>query len=149
MLRRVPGARLAIVGDGPQRDELERLFPADRTSFVGYMTGAELADAYATADLFVYASETETMGNVVLEAMASGLPVVAPRAGGIPNLVRERETALLYAAGDAIDAATHVNTLLADDAERRRIAAAVAAKRRNGIGPVRPSACAITIVEPF
>jgi glycosyltransferase involved in cell wall biosynthesis len=122
VLRRTPGARLAIVGDGPQRPVLERQFPADRTTFVGYMTGAELADAYAAADVFVYASETETMGNVVLEAMASGLPVVAPRAGGIPSLVRERETALLYFAGDSLEAATHVNTLLADAAEHRRIA---------------------------
>ncbi|MBA4018917.1 MAG: glycosyl transferase [Pirellula sp.] len=124
MLQRVPGARLAIVGDGPQREQLERMFPADRTNFVGYMTGAELADAYAAADMFVFASETETMGNVVLEAMASGLPVVAPRAGGIPSLVREGETALLYQPGNATEAAGLVNSLLADDAQRLRISSA-------------------------
>lgn len=122
VLKRVPNAALAVIGDGPQRAELEQLFQGLNVNFVGYLTGAELASAYASADAFVYASETETMGNVVLEAMASGLPVVAPRAGGIPSLVRERETALLFAPGDVAEAANHINQLLSDDALRRQIA---------------------------
>src|SRR5262249_41320751 len=83
VMERLPEGRLAIVGDGPHRAALERRFCGTRTNFVGYLAGQELAEAYASADAFVYASETETMGNVVLEAMASGLGVVAPRAGGI------------------------------------------------------------------
>ena len=54
-------------------------FSGYKAHFVGYLTGEELAAAYASADAFVYASETETMGNVILEAMASGLPVIAAR----------------------------------------------------------------------
>ena len=68
---RIPDAVLAVVGDGPQRAELERRFAGLNAHFIGYLKGAELASAYASADAFVYASETETMGNVVLEAMAS------------------------------------------------------------------------------
>jgi hypothetical protein len=60
------------------------------------MQGLELATAYASADAFVYASETETIGNVVLEAMASGLGVIVPRAGGIPSLVEHGVTGFLY-----------------------------------------------------
>src|SRR5215472_12447976 len=88
VLDRFPDAALAVVGDGPQRSELEQHFAGKNAHFVGYLKGAELAAAYASADAFVYASETETMGNVVLEAMASGCALVAPHAGGIPNLVR-------------------------------------------------------------
>ena len=76
-----PDACLAIVGDGPARPQLEQRFRGLDARFVGYLKGEELAAAYASADAFVYASETETMGNVVLEAMACGCPVVAPRGG--------------------------------------------------------------------
>ena len=92
VLREVPHASLAIVGDGLQRPALERRFDGSDARFIGYLKGKDLAAAYASADAFVYASETETMGNVVLEAMASGCPVVAPQAGGIPNLVEHRST---------------------------------------------------------
>ena len=78
VMEQVPNARLAIIGDGPQRQELEKRFDKRQTTFLGYMKGETLAEAYASADAFVYASATETLGNVVLEAMASGLPVVAP-----------------------------------------------------------------------
>jgi glycosyltransferase involved in cell wall biosynthesis len=120
VIRQIPQARLAIIGDGPQRAELERRFTGTNTSFFGYMKGEELARAYASADAFVYASETETMGNVVLEAMASGLAVAAPRAGGIPSLVRHDETGLLYQPGDARDAVAAVRRLLSEEDFRTR-----------------------------
>jgi glycosyltransferase involved in cell wall biosynthesis len=128
LMRRLPaaghdGVRLAIVGDGPQRSELERLFAGTRTKFLGYLRGAELAAAYASADGFVYASETETMGNVILEAMAAGLAVVAPRAGGIPSLVRDGVDGLLYTPRDAADAARVLAPLLADETYRASLAA--------------------------
>jgi glycosyltransferase involved in cell wall biosynthesis len=96
VLDHLPNACLAIVGDGPQRGELEQRFAGKNAHFVGYLQGEALAEAYASADAFVYASETETMGNVVLEAMACGCPVIAPRAGGIPSLVEDGATGLLF-----------------------------------------------------
>src|SRR5262245_10865129 len=92
VLDQVPGACLAVVGDGPRRAELERQFAGRDAHFLGYLKGEELAAAYASADVFVYASETETMGNVVLEAMACGCPVVAAQAGGVPSLVSHGRT---------------------------------------------------------
>jgi glycosyltransferase involved in cell wall biosynthesis len=74
--------RLAIVGDGPAREELEASFVGTNTVFTGFLRGDDLARVYAAADLFTFPSANETLGNVVLEAMASGLPVVAPRSGG-------------------------------------------------------------------
>jgi glycosyltransferase involved in cell wall biosynthesis len=121
VLDRFPDACLAVVGDGPARADLERRFAGKNAHFVGYLKGVELAQAYASADAFVYASETETMGNVVLEAMACGTPVVAPRAGGIPSLVEEGKTAVLYRPSDLEDAVRATGAVLSDDAVRRRL----------------------------
>ena len=118
VIRQVPEACLAVVGDGPERPALEARFAGTDTHFVGYLKGEELAAAYASADAFVYASETETMGNVVLEAMACGCPVVAPSAGGIPSLVAHGETGLLYTPRDLEEAVRHT-ALLGDDPGRR------------------------------
>ena len=73
----MPEARLAIVGDGPVRKELEKHFRGTPTYFAGYMRGEPLAQAYASADVFVMPSKTETLGLVLMEAMAAGCPVVA------------------------------------------------------------------------
>jgi glycosyltransferase involved in cell wall biosynthesis len=121
LLHAIPGATLAIVGDGPARADLERRFHGTDSRFIGYLKGAELASAYASADAFVYASETETMGNVVLEAMASGCPVVAPNAGGIPNLVWHGDTGFLYRARDVEDVSRWTQTLLNDPPLRATI----------------------------
>jgi glycosyltransferase involved in cell wall biosynthesis len=118
VLDRLPNARLAIVGDGPYRGELERRFAGKKARFVGYLKGVQLAEAYASADAFVYASETETMGNVILEALACGCPVVAPRAGGIASLVSEGETGLLYTPRD-LDDAVRATRLVLEHAEVR------------------------------
>ncbi len=92
----LPGMRLAIVGDGPMRAELERHFEGTATLFTGYLHGRELASAYASADLFVLPSRTETLGLVLLEAMAAGCPVVACRAGGVPDAVEHEVTGFLF-----------------------------------------------------
>ncbi|KAF5840931.1 hypothetical protein DUNSADRAFT_15132 [Dunaliella salina] len=77
IMEQVPGCRLAFVGDGPHRKELEQTFAGMPVVFMGMMRGEALSQAYASADIFIMPSETETLGFVVLEAMASGLPVVA------------------------------------------------------------------------
>jgi glycosyltransferase involved in cell wall biosynthesis len=117
-----PGVRFLFVGDGPARAEVERqLGPQAR--FVGYRSGDDLADHYAAADLFAFSSLTETFGNVVLEALASGLPVVALRAGGIGDIVQPGSTGLLCAP-DATPAqfARAVEVLVDDPELRLRIA---------------------------
>ena len=96
VLEAMPEVRLAIVGDGPVRRELEKQFAGTHTVFAGYLQGEELAAAYAAADLFVMPSKTETLGLVLLEAMAAGCPVVACRAGGVPDAVDDGVTGLLY-----------------------------------------------------
>jgi len=121
ILRRVPEATLAIVGGGPQRPELERQFAKYKAHFIGYLKGEELAAAYASADAFVYASETETMGNVILEAMASGLPVVAAHAGGVPSLVRHGTDGFLFTPRDAREAARYVYQLLESEDRREQM----------------------------
>jgi len=120
VLAQLPNARMAVVGDGPQRAELEKRFNGKAT-FIGYLKGAKLAEAYASADVFVYASETETMGNVVLEAMGAGCPVVAPHAGGIPSLVSHGNTGFLFRPGDLKEAVSLTGALLADAALHDRV----------------------------
>jgi glycosyltransferase involved in cell wall biosynthesis len=142
LLPAFPDACLAIVGDGPERPALERHFAGTDTRFLGYLKGEELAAAYASADAFVYASEMETMGNVVLEAMASGCPVVAPRAGGIPSLLAHGESGFLYRPGDVEEASRFTRTVLAEPAVRSRVgqAARLAIEQRNwehSVGRVR------------
>lgn len=98
-------------------------FAGTRTNFLGELRGAELATAYASADIFVMPSETETLGNVVGEAMASGLPVVAAAAGGVPSVVgRPGVAGVLFPPGDA-DAAARAVRRLAGDAEARWVGA--------------------------
>jgi glycosyltransferase involved in cell wall biosynthesis len=120
LLEQLPDVRLAIVGDGPQRAELERRFNGN-ACFIGYLKGKELATAYASADAFVYASETETMGNVVLEAMAAGCPVVAPRAGGIPSLLSHGDTGFLFRPGDLHEVTTLTREVLTNQGLHARV----------------------------
>ncbi|MFM7055389.1 MAG: glycosyltransferase family 4 protein [Planctomycetota bacterium] len=130
ILDRVPAARLGIVGDGPERPSLERRFARHPAQFTGCLVGTELAEAYASADVFVYASETETMGNVILEAMASGLPVVAAGAGGVSSLVEHGVTGFLFRPGNAAEAAGYVRKLLENPELRTAMAARALADAR-------------------
>ena len=89
---RTPGVALAVIGDGPARPELEAMFVGTGTPFSGYLYGDDLAAAYASADVFLFPGPTETFGQVVLEAMASGLPAIVTEQGGVADLVRPAET---------------------------------------------------------
>jgi glycosyltransferase involved in cell wall biosynthesis len=128
LLDGVPDAQLALVGDGPSRAELERLFAphaaGGRVHFAGFLRGEELARAFASADLFVMPSRTETLGFVVLEAMASGLPVVVADAGGSPELVHPGEDGLLFDPERPRELVARVCELLGDDPRRRFLARA-------------------------
>jgi glycosyltransferase involved in cell wall biosynthesis len=96
MLEALPGARLALVGDGPHHKPLHQHFAGMPVVMPGFLRGDELAAAYASADVFVMPSRTETLGLVVLEAMSSGLPVVAARAGGIPEMIEDGISGCLF-----------------------------------------------------
>ena len=112
VLEAIPEARLAIVGDGPNREALEAHFAGTKTHFVGYLQGLELASAFASADAFVFPSRTETLGLVLLEAMAAGCPVVAARSGGIPDIVTDGVNGYLFEPDDPDGAIAATKTLL-------------------------------------
>jgi len=111
--------RLVLVGDGPMRSELEASLPA--AHFAGHQAGEALARWYASADVFVFPSTTETFGNVVLEAMASGLPAVVVNRGGPPDQVRPGENGWIARANDPADLADRVESLLTDPETRARM----------------------------
>ena len=96
VLESLPRTRLALVGDGPYRQQLEKIFQGTSTTFVGYLSGNELASAYASGDAFLFPSSTETLGLVLLEAMAAGCPVVGANKGGIPDIISDGENGCLY-----------------------------------------------------
>jgi phosphatidylinositol alpha 1,6-mannosyltransferase len=83
----IPGTRIVIVGDGPDRHELEDRFTGYPVTFTGRLSGDELANAYAAMDVFVHAGTEETFGQTIQEAHASGLPVIAPSTGGQRHLI--------------------------------------------------------------
>lgn len=121
VLEAMPQTRLALVGDGPHRQQLERVFEGTPTTFVGYLAGEELAAAYASGDAFLFPSSTETLGLVLLEAMAAGCPVVGAARGGIPDIVSDGINGCLYNP-DAADSLIHaVARLLGDAGERRQL----------------------------
>jgi glycosyltransferase involved in cell wall biosynthesis len=118
VLEAIPQARLVLVGDGPYRTDLEKIFADTPTYFAGYRTGADLAAAFASADAFVFPSRTETLGLVLLEAMAAGCPVIAANAGGIPDIVTDGVNGYLFDPRDEQGAIAAVQRLLANPTER-------------------------------
>jgi len=96
VLEKIPDACLALVGDGPYRNQLEKIFENTQTNFIGYLSGEELASAYASGDIFLFPSSTETLGLVLLEAMAAGCPVIGANKGGIPDIINDGVNGCLY-----------------------------------------------------
>ncbi len=118
VLDEVPGVRLALVGDGPERGRLEELFAGRPVVFTGYLRGVELAEAFASADVFVFPSATDTFGQVVLQAMASGVPPVVVTGSATAELVPAGVCGLHVAPGRPGALAAAVRRLVEDGAMR-------------------------------
>ncbi len=119
---RLPGVRLVLVGGGPEEARLRSLLPT--AAFLGVLHGEELAAAYATLDVFVHTGRHETYCQSAQEALASGVPVVAPRAGGPIDVVDDTVAGYLYEPGDAAELVAHVEHLLSQPVRRQRMAQA-------------------------
>lgn len=118
-LEALPDTRLALVGDGPARAHLERYFADLPVTFMGYLRGERLSQAYASADIFVFPSRLETFGLVVIEAMAAGLPVVAARVGGVGDMVSEGVNGYSFKSGDKAALLEGVRKIASKDENRR------------------------------
>ncbi|WP_213454464.1 glycosyltransferase family 4 protein [Rhizomonospora bruguierae] len=123
---RLPGVRVVIVGGGPARRHLERTLPG--AIFVGQRHGDQLARLYASLDIFVHPGRFETFGQTVQEALASGVPVVAPAAGGPTDLVRPGRTGILVEPGDGVALAEAVAGLAGDPQRRAAYGSAARAE---------------------
>eukprot|EP00934_Nitzschia_sp_Nitz4_P008558 Nitzschia sp. Nitz4//scaffold111_size72815//24603//26166//NITZ4_005785-RA/size72815-snap-gene-0.107-mRNA-1//-1//CDS//3329533165//8548//frame0 len=121
ILDKMPDARLCLVGDGPQMTSLQYLFRESKVKFMGQMSGVELSQAFASADAFIMPSDSETLGFVVLESMASGVPVVGCNAGGIPNIITNGTDGFLVEPGDTDGYVTALNKLK-DEGIRKEMA---------------------------
>jgi glycosyltransferase involved in cell wall biosynthesis len=110
---------LAIVGDGPYRAELQRLLPD--ALFTGILGGLELATAFASADVFLFPSTTDTFGNVILESLASGVPCIVSDVGGPKDLIESGVTGYITRALDAGHFAEMTHRLVSDTALREQM----------------------------
>lgn len=143
-LQGLPGIRLVVVGDGPDRRQLAKRLPG--AAFLGFKTGIELAQAYASLDVFVHTGPFETFCQAVQEALASGLPVIAPDAGGPRDLVSPGYTGFLLPETGTPDAEkifgvalrAAVRTLAGDPELRTRYGAAA---RRSVLQRTWPAVC--------
>jgi len=107
-------AQLVIVGDGPFKSDLQEILQGHPVIFTGYLEGENLATAYASADVFVFPSTTDTFGNVVLEAQASGLPVIVSDGGGPKELMMDGITGLITKADNREELIDAMRSLLLD-----------------------------------
>jgi glycosyltransferase involved in cell wall biosynthesis len=111
--------QLFIVGHGPYSEAFTEALP--EAFFTGYLTGKELATAYASADIFVFPSTTDTFGNVILEAQACGVPVVVSDSGGPKELVEDKANGLITKSHDVEDFARAIRALVTNPALRKRM----------------------------
>ncbi len=111
--------QLCVVGQGPYSHEFSESLP--EALFTGYLTGKELAAAYASADIFVFPSTTDTFGNVIIEAQASGVPVIVSDSGGPKELVENNRNGLITKSHDVEDLTRAIRELAADPERRKRM----------------------------
>jgi phosphatidylinositol alpha 1,6-mannosyltransferase len=136
VLEGLPGCRVVVTGDGPLRRQLERRLPW--ATFLGFRSGQELSEVFASLDVFVHTGADETFCQAAQEALASGVPVVAPAAGGPPDFVLHGVNGYLWRPGDPGELRDRVAALVADPATRaamrRRARASVADRTWEAIG---------------
>lgn len=120
-LRGLPGIRIALVGDGPSVPAVTRALEGLPVTWLGRLSGAELATAYASFDVFLHAGTEETFGQTLQEAHAAGLPVVAPAAGGPIDLITHGDDGFLFRPDDNRDLRRCVSELVADPGLRGRM----------------------------
>lgn len=107
-----------IVGDGPIKHTLETMAP-DNMTLTGYIQGSDLAQIYATADLFVFPSASETFGNVVLESLACGTPVVGANAGGVQTIIQNGITGMLCTEKDVGEFVNAITSIISRERTRQ------------------------------
>jgi glycosyltransferase involved in cell wall biosynthesis len=120
--RQLRTARFAFVGDGPMRPQLERVFPPDRTAFTGYLRGETLAEAFASADVFAFPSDTDTFAQVVLQALASAVPAVVAADTAPAQFVIPGVSGLHAPARSPREFAAAVARVVCDEPLQRRLA---------------------------
>jgi len=135
----LPGVRLVIVGDGPDADALRARLP--HAAFLGFRAGDDLAAAYASLDVFVHTGPHETFCQAVQEAMASGVPVIAPNSGGPMDLIGHGRTGYLLTPHDRVAFAAELRAALAELADPARRARMGEAGRRAVLGRTWPAVC--------
>lgn len=137
-LEGIDNIRIAIVGDGPGMPDVRRQLGHLDPVFLGALSGQALFSAYGAFDVFCHTGAEETFGQTLQEAAASGLPVIAPRAGGPIDLVEEGETGILFEPDDADELQAAVQSLTEDAATRARMGEA---GRRRVLGRSWPAVC--------
>jgi sulfoquinovosyltransferase len=111
--RSIP-VHLCIVGEGPEEENLKSHFKGTPTTFLGSLTGISLAEAFSSGDIFIMPSDSETLGFVVMESMASGVPVVASHSGGLIDLIDSGRTGFLVPPEDVDGFVNKIETLYHD-----------------------------------
>lgn len=127
--RKRSNAKALIVGDGPAMEEMKQLMP--NAVFTGFLGGDDLATAYASSDIFFFPSDTETFGNVTLEAMACGLPCVVADATGSKSLVEHEENGFVVPVERTDKFYKFIDTLTADNELRKTMGASGLEKSKN------------------
>jgi glycosyltransferase involved in cell wall biosynthesis len=126
------GYRVIVAGDGPERKRIERILSnagvRERCVLLGAVPNSLMPDIFRAADLSVLPSFLEATSITGLESMATGLPLVGTRVGGIPTLIADRETGLLVSPGNASELAAAMDTLVADSSLRKTMGQAARAR---------------------
>ena len=125
VIQKIPEAHIVIVGDGTAREKLEKIAAkngfADHTHFTGRVVGDDLPQLYRTGTMFAITSKTETQSIVLMEAMASGLPAVAVKAGAVPELVQHGKNGYIYEPDDEESVARGITRILSDSELREKM----------------------------